>query len=162
MDAAWNGNAVGESASRPTSLGNNDTVVLALLAVGSRACTKEADLVGDEPSGSRGTSARVEEGVDVGGDVVTGSRSAESPIAKDGVRGIDVDDGASVASTSKDGTSSANGAAVPGRRQQFSAIASIKKRVPKDVYLYSAFNNYWLADNAGTFGAEHYWGLLEG
>jgi exo-beta-1,3-glucanase (GH17 family) len=55
----------------------------------------------------------------------------------------------------------ANGLAVPGRAQQFAAIASIKKEIPTDVYLYSAFNNNWLANNAGTFGAEHYWGILD-
>jgi exo-beta-1,3-glucanase (GH17 family) len=56
---------------------------------------------------------------------------------------------------------SSNGLAVPGSAQQFSAIASIKKFVPNDVYLYSAFNNKWLVDNSGTFGAEHFWGLLD-
>jgi exo-beta-1,3-glucanase (GH17 family) len=54
-----------------------------------------------------------------------------------------------------------NGLAIPGRLQQFAAIASIKRHIPNDVYLYSAFNNFWLKNNAGTFGAEHYWGLLD-
>jgi exo-beta-1,3-glucanase (GH17 family) len=55
----------------------------------------------------------------------------------------------------------ANGKAVPGLIQQFAAIASIKHHVPNDVYLYSAFNNAWLPNNGGTFGAEHFWGLLD-
>jgi exo-beta-1,3-glucanase (GH17 family) len=55
----------------------------------------------------------------------------------------------------------ANGMAIPGRLQQFAAIASIKRHLPNDVYLYSAFNNFWLKNNAGTFNAEHYWGLLD-
>jgi exo-beta-1,3-glucanase (GH17 family) len=54
-----------------------------------------------------------------------------------------------------------NGLAIPGFSQQQAAIASIKKRVPRDVFLYSAFNNKWLVDNSGTFGAEHFWGLLD-
>jgi exo-beta-1,3-glucanase (GH17 family) len=54
-----------------------------------------------------------------------------------------------------------NGQAVPGRTQQFAAIASIQQTVPTDVYLYSAFNNIWLVNNAGTFNAEHFWGILD-
>lgn len=53
-----------------------------------------------------------------------------------------------------------NGLAIPSRGQQFAAIKSIKRELAGDVYLFSAFNNRWQRDSAGTFGAEKHWGLL--
>jgi exo-beta-1,3-glucanase (GH17 family) len=53
-----------------------------------------------------------------------------------------------------------NGLAVPGREQQAAAIESIRHHLPNDVYLYSAFDNHWLRDNAGTYGVEKHWGLF--
>jgi exo-beta-1,3-glucanase (GH17 family) len=53
-----------------------------------------------------------------------------------------------------------NGLAIPGRSQQFAAIKSIRRELPDDVYLFSAFDNRWQRDSAGTFGAEKHWGLL--
>jgi exo-beta-1,3-glucanase (GH17 family) len=54
----------------------------------------------------------------------------------------------------------ANGLAIPSRGQQFAAIKSIKRELPNDVYLFSAFDNHWQKDSSGTFGAEKHWGLL--
>jgi exo-beta-1,3-glucanase (GH17 family) len=53
-----------------------------------------------------------------------------------------------------------NGLAIPSKGQQFSAIKSIKRELSNDVYLFSAFDNRWQKDSAGTFGAEKHWGLL--
>jgi exo-beta-1,3-glucanase (GH17 family) len=55
----------------------------------------------------------------------------------------------------------ANGMAVPGKSYQQAAIASIKSKLSSDVFLFSAFNNYWMKDSAGTFNAEHFWGTLD-
>jgi exo-beta-1,3-glucanase (GH17 family) len=55
-----------------------------------------------------------------------------------------------------------HGLAIPGRVHQFAAIKSIKAHLDNDVYLFSAFDNRWQRDNAGTFGAEKHWGLLMG
>lgn len=54
-----------------------------------------------------------------------------------------------------------NGKAVPGKAQQKTALESIKRLFKGDVYLYSAFSNKWLEDSASTFGAEHFWGILD-
>lgn len=59
----------------------------------------------------------------------------------------------------KDGV--ANGAAVPSKDNQLKAIASIKAKMGNDVFLFSAFNNYWMRDGPATFNAEHYWGILD-
>lgn len=55
----------------------------------------------------------------------------------------------------------ANGVAVPSKDNQLKAIASIKAKLGKDVFLFSAFNNYWMRNSASTFNAEHYWGILD-
>jgi exo-beta-1,3-glucanase (GH17 family) len=55
----------------------------------------------------------------------------------------------------------ANGAAVPSKENQMQAISSIKKALGNDVFLFSAFNNYWMPNNAGTFNTEHYWGIFD-
>jgi exo-beta-1,3-glucanase (GH17 family) len=55
----------------------------------------------------------------------------------------------------------ANGAAIPGKANQNAAIASIKRKLGNDVFLFSAFNNYWMKNNPSTFGAEHFWGVLD-
>jgi exo-beta-1,3-glucanase (GH17 family) len=54
----------------------------------------------------------------------------------------------------------ANGAAVPSKANQQAAIASIKRALGKDVVLFSAFNNYWMRNSAGTFNTEHFWGMF--
>jgi exo-beta-1,3-glucanase (GH17 family) len=55
----------------------------------------------------------------------------------------------------------ANGAAVPSKENQQAAIASIKNKLGNDVFLFSAFNNYWMHNDPSTFNAEHYWGILD-
>ncbi|KIW00395.1 uncharacterized protein PV09_08104 [Verruconis gallopava] len=55
----------------------------------------------------------------------------------------------------------ANGAAVPGKRNQNVAVESIKRNVEGDVIMFSAYNNYWMTDDTSTFDTEHYWGLLD-
>jgi exo-beta-1,3-glucanase (GH17 family) len=59
----------------------------------------------------------------------------------------------------KDGN--ANGAAVPSKPNQQQAISSIKQALGSDVFLFSAFNNYWMPNNAGTFNTEHFWGIFD-
>lgn len=55
----------------------------------------------------------------------------------------------------------ANGAAVPSKSNQNAAIASIRRKLSNDVFLFSAFNNYWMKNSAGTFNTEHFWGMLD-
>jgi exo-beta-1,3-glucanase (GH17 family) len=54
-----------------------------------------------------------------------------------------------------------NGAAIPSKENQLTAIASIKAKLGNDVFLFSAFNNYWMHNDPSTFNAEHYWGILD-
>ncbi|KAK4556305.1 Cell surface mannoprotein mp65 [Recurvomyces mirabilis] len=53
----------------------------------------------------------------------------------------------------------ANKLAVPSLENQAAAIASIQSAFSNNVVLFSAFNDYWKQNNAGTFGAEQYWGI---
>ncbi|KAK5107162.1 hypothetical protein LTR62_001687 [Meristemomyces frigidus] len=53
-----------------------------------------------------------------------------------------------------------NGKAIPSPENQAVAVASIKKAFYHNIVLFTAFNDYWKQNNAGTFGAEQYWGLL--
>jgi exo-beta-1,3-glucanase (GH17 family) len=55
----------------------------------------------------------------------------------------------------------ANGAAVPSKSNQQTAISSIKKALGSDVFLFSAFNNYWMKNDASTFNTEHFWGIFD-
>ena len=53
-----------------------------------------------------------------------------------------------------------NGKAVPSPQNQKDAIASLKAHFSSNLVLFTAFNDYWKQNNAGTYGAEQYWGLL--
>lgn len=57
----------------------------------------------------------------------------------------------------------ANGAAVPGKQNQRTAIASIKTVFGAghsgNLVLFSAFNDMWKKAEPGTFYAEQYWGI---
>lgn len=58
-----------------------------------------------------------------------------------------------------------NGLAVPSESNQKIAIESLKKSLKSGeeagIYLLSAFDTQWKADNGGTFGTEKYWGIEE-
>ncbi|KAK2768688.1 hypothetical protein FQN54_000544 [Arachnomyces sp. PD_36] len=58
---------------------------------------------------------------------------------------------------------STNGLAIPSVVNQGIAIASLKKTLgggeERGLYLLSAFDTQWKADNGGTFGTEKYWGI---
>jgi len=53
----------------------------------------------------------------------------------------------------------ANGAAVPGQANQAAAISSLKSSFSSNLILFTAYNDLWKQDNAGTFGAEKFWGV---
>ncbi|KAJ9620947.1 Cell surface mannoprotein mp65 [Taxawa tesnikishii (nom. ined.)] len=53
-----------------------------------------------------------------------------------------------------------NNKAVPSKENQDAAISSIKENVSSNVILFTAFNDLWKSDNAGTYGCEKYWGML--
>jgi len=55
---------------------------------------------------------------------------------------------------------SANGKAVPGSGSQKAAIESLKQHFSSNLILFSAFNDGWKKNNAGTFGAEQFWGIM--
>ncbi|CCE80382.1 Piso0_003498 [Millerozyma farinosa CBS 7064] len=50
-----------------------------------------------------------------------------------------------------------NGAAIPSRSNQQSAISSIKKTCGNDAILFTAYNDMW--KSSGAFNAEQYWGI---
>ncbi|KAK3619286.1 Cell surface mannoprotein mp65 [Elasticomyces elasticus] len=52
-----------------------------------------------------------------------------------------------------------NGKAVPSQENQVAAVNSIRTAFSSNIVLFSAFNDRWKQNNAGTFGAEHYWGI---
>lgn len=52
-----------------------------------------------------------------------------------------------------------NGQCVPGASEQAAAISSIVSKCGSDTFLFSAYDDLWKSDNAGTFGAEKYWGI---
>ncbi|KAK4990827.1 Cell surface mannoprotein mp65 [Elasticomyces elasticus] len=54
----------------------------------------------------------------------------------------------------------ANGAAVPSLSNQKDAINSLKSHFSSNMVLFTAFNDMWKKNNAGTFGAEQYWGII--
>ena len=54
-----------------------------------------------------------------------------------------------------------NGVAVPSKSNQNAAVASIKRKFANDLFFFSAFNNYWMKNDASTFDTEHYWGMLD-
>lgn len=54
-----------------------------------------------------------------------------------------------------------NGVAVPSRANQQTAIKSLKDNFSKDLILFTAYDDMWKKDNAGTHGCEKYWGFLQ-
>lgn len=54
----------------------------------------------------------------------------------------------------------ANGDAVPSVANQATALASLKSTFSSNIILFTAYNDYWKTNNAGTFDAEQYWGFL--
>ena len=53
-----------------------------------------------------------------------------------------------------------NGKAVPSPENQAAAISSLRSAFSNNLILFSAFNDNWKQNSAGTFGTEHYWGIL--
>ncbi|TKA66707.1 hypothetical protein B0A49_05906 [Cryomyces minteri] len=53
-----------------------------------------------------------------------------------------------------------NNKAVPSVANQQAAIASLKSTFSSNIILFTAFNDLWKKDNAGTFGCEKYWGMI--
>ncbi|KAF2429483.1 glycoside hydrolase [Tothia fuscella] len=53
-----------------------------------------------------------------------------------------------------------NGVAVPSKKNQATAMASIKSRIANDVFMFSAFNNYWKKNTPETHNTEHFWGMF--
>lgn len=54
----------------------------------------------------------------------------------------------------------ANGLAVPSPQNQQTALAGLKSSFKSNLFLFSAFDDLWKQNNAGTYGAEQYWGFL--
>ncbi|KAL9081974.1 MAG: hypothetical protein Q9159_006852 [Coniocarpon cinnabarinum] len=55
---------------------------------------------------------------------------------------------------------SPNGAAVPSKEAQSTAISSLKSAFPNGgLFLFSAYNDAWKDDFSGSFGCEKYWGI---
>ncbi|KAF2169624.1 glycoside hydrolase family 17 protein [Zasmidium cellare ATCC 36951] len=54
-----------------------------------------------------------------------------------------------------------NGAAVPSRENQQAALSGLKENFDKDIILYTAFDDMWKSDFAGSFNCEKYWGFLQ-
>ena len=52
-----------------------------------------------------------------------------------------------------------NGAAVPSEANQQAAISSLRSSFSDNLVLFSAFNDYWKQNFAGSFDAEQYWGI---
>ena len=55
---------------------------------------------------------------------------------------------------------STNGKAVPSPENQAAAITSLKKAFASNIVIFTAFNDMWKTNNAGTYGAEQYWGIM--
>jgi exo-beta-1,3-glucanase (GH17 family) len=59
----------------------------------------------------------------------------------------------------------ANGVAVPSKDGQRMAVESLRKNFDHrkgDLVLFTAFDDLWKDDNAFTFGAEKFWGMMHG
>lgn len=50
--------------------------------------------------------------------------------------------------------------AVASKDAQAAAIASIKAEFNQDLFLFNAFDTDWKKDDASTFNAEKYWGMM--
>ena len=55
---------------------------------------------------------------------------------------------------------STNGKAVPSPENQVAAIKSLRAAFSNNIVLFTAFNDMWKTNNAGTYGAEQYWGIM--
>lgn len=53
-----------------------------------------------------------------------------------------------------------NGKAVPSTANQKAALKSLQNHFSSNLILFSAFNDLWKKNNAGTYGAENFWGIL--
>ncbi|KLJ10246.1 murein transglycosylase [Blastomyces silverae] len=57
-----------------------------------------------------------------------------------------------------------NGKAVPSKKNQQLALQSLSNAFANDddagLFVFSAFDDAWKKDNAGTFGSEKFWGIL--
>lgn len=49
--------------------------------------------------------------------------------------------------------------AIPSRQNQADAIASIENRFSNNVILFTAYNDHWKSNFAGSYGAEQFWGI---
>ncbi|GAB7365839.1 hypothetical protein MBLNU230_g7171t1 [Neophaeotheca triangularis] len=54
---------------------------------------------------------------------------------------------------------SANQKAVPSKENQAAAVQSIEEKFDSNVILFTAFNDHWKTDFAGSHNAEQYWGI---
>lgn len=54
-----------------------------------------------------------------------------------------------------------NGKAVPSPENQQAALSSLKSAFSEKFVFFSAYNDLWKQDNAGTYGAEHFWGMFD-
>jgi exo-beta-1,3-glucanase (GH17 family) len=55
-----------------------------------------------------------------------------------------------------------NGQAIPSPQNQQIALDSIRSKFSGNLFLFSAFDDDWKQDGPGTFGAEHFWGIVDG
>lgn len=53
-----------------------------------------------------------------------------------------------------------NNKAVPSKENHDIAITSIRRHIPENLILYSAFNDLWKEDSENTHNAEKFWGIL--
>ena len=54
---------------------------------------------------------------------------------------------------------STNGKAVPSKENQAAAVSDLKSAFTSNIFLFTAFNDYWKQNTAATFGVEQYWGI---
>lgn len=54
---------------------------------------------------------------------------------------------------------STNGKAVPSKENQAAAVEDLKSAFTSNIFLFTAFNDYWKQNTAATFGVEQYWGI---
>ncbi|KAF2862241.1 glycoside hydrolase family 17 protein [Piedraia hortae CBS 480.64] len=52
-----------------------------------------------------------------------------------------------------------NGVAVPSVENQAAALKSLRSSFTDMIVFFSAYNDLWKQNNAGTYGAENYWGI---
>ena len=54
---------------------------------------------------------------------------------------------------------STNGVAVPSTENQAAAVQDLKDSFTSNLFLFTAFNDYWKQNSAATYGVEQYWGI---